>query len=90
MADPATAQPTQEAIAPGLYFNGFGVAAGSTDMTVILLNGNFQVGAIQASPSVFKELVKSLTETLAAVENATGMNYPSLGELMEKIQENRR
>ena len=71
---------------PGLYFNGFGIVGGATDLTVTLLNGNFQVATIQASPAVIKELAKGLVDAVKGMEKVTGIEYLGLGELLEKIR----
>ena len=72
---------------PPAYFNGFGIAAGPTEITVTLMNASLQVGAIQATPSVLKELCRTLTDAIAQIEKATGVTHKPLGELLESMKD---
>ena len=67
---------------PSIYFNGFAVNSGQTDITILLMNGQRVVGTIQSHPSVLKELARRLSEGVEALETSTGMQYKPLSELL--------
>lgn len=93
MSDPIAQQPVPANITnphPGIYFNGFGLAVGSTDISVILLNGNFQVGVIQAPPAVIKQMGNALLDSVAQLEKLTGVTYPPLSELLDRMSEHQK
>jgi hypothetical protein len=69
-----------------MYFNGFGVIGGATDLTVILHNGNFQVASIQAAIPVMKELVEAIQRGISEIETSTGITQPKLSELIQMLQ----
>lgn len=72
--------------APPVYFNGFGLGAGPTEITITLMNGPHQVGIIQANPSVLKELCASLGDAMTKIEAATGTPILKLSELLGTMQ----
>lgn len=76
-------------ILPATYFNGFGLTGATTDITVVLMNGATQVGLIQASPSVIKELAIALNNSIAEMEKVTEASYLPLGVLLKNTQKNK-
>jgi len=85
-ASPQFAQLLTGAGFPRIYFNGFGIAAAITDVTVILQNGEQPVAAVQAGYSVIKQLAETLNQIVRENERLLGMEHLTLQQAGEKAQ----
>lgn len=71
---------------PKIYFNGFSIAGGVTDMVLILQNGEQVVAAVQATYPVVKELAAALDKIVAESEKQLGLTHIPLVEAADRVQ----
>lgn len=72
---------------PRLYFNGFAVAYGASDVTLVLQLNGTPIGLLHTSYPIAKTLGDNLTAGIGQVEKVAGVTFPSNEELTQKMQE---
>ena len=71
---------------PKLYFNGFSMAAGTSDLTLVLQLNDRPIGVLHTSYPIAKELGEKLTEGVAKIEKIAGVPYSTNEEMRQKAQ----
>ena len=70
---------------PKLYGNGFSIAWGAVDVTMVLQLHNAPVAVISCPVGVAKEVVQKINEGMAKLEVLLGHPIPSIGEVTQAL-----
>ena len=71
---------------PKLYFNGFSMAAGTSDLTLVLQLNDRPIGLLHTSYPIAKELSQKLSRGIADIENIAGVPFSTNEEMAQKAR----
>lgn len=69
-----------------IYFNGFGMAMGTADVTLVLQVTNMPIAILNTPYEVAKALAESLTKAIQEVEQKAKIKFHSLSEIAESLE----
>lgn len=70
---------------PRFYANGFVIAYGGSDATLVILNNNVPVGMLQVGYASLKELSENMLHGIERLEDKIGVKFLTAAQLNEKL-----